>query len=179
MATDGHLVQRGREGDRQALGELVDKYHGAIYRLAYRMLGSSEDAADVTQTTFLRAFESLHTYRSEHRFFSWLYRIGVNEAIDYRRQRRSGECGECLEESLPDQGPGPELVARNAQLQHQVQAALMQLTEEQRAVIVLRHYAECSYGEIGEILALPEKTVKSRLFEARRSLRDLLARVSV
>lgn len=170
-ARDGQLVLKGQRGDQAALGELVDLYHGAVYRMAFRMLGSSEDAADVTQSTFLSAFENLHAYRPEHKFFSWLYRIGVNEALDYRRRRQGGEC---LDESLPDQGPGPELAARHDQLQAQIQAALMQLSEEQRAVVVLRHYSECSYGEIGDILALPEKTVKSRLFEARRALRGLL-----
>ncbi|GAB3291579.1 RNA polymerase sigma factor [Parahaliea aestuarii] len=174
-ARDGQLVLRGQRGDRQALGELVDLYHGAIYRLAFRLLGSSEDAADVTQSTFLSAFESLHTFRPEHRFFSWIYRIALNEALDFRRRRRGGEC---LDESLPDQGPGPELVARHGQLQAQIQAAMTGLSDEQRAVVVLRHYSECSYSEIGEILALPEKTVKSRLFEARRTLRNLLEQES-
>ncbi|MBN7796446.1 RNA polymerase sigma factor [Parahaliea mediterranea] len=170
-ARDGQLVLKGQRGDQAALGELVDIYHGTVYRMAFRMLGSSEDAADVTQSTFLSAFENLHAYRPEHKFFSWLYRIGVNEALDYRRRRQGGEC---LDESLPDQGPGPELVARHGQLQEQIQAALMQLNDEQRAVIVLRHYSECSYGEISEILCVPEKTVKSRLFEARRTLKGAL-----
>ncbi|TXS94084.1 sigma-70 family RNA polymerase sigma factor [Parahaliea maris] len=172
-ARDGQLVLRGQQGDRQALNELVDHYHGAVYRLAYRILGSSEDAADVTQSTFLSAFENLHSYRPEFKFFSWIYRIGVNEALDFQRRRQGGEC---LDESLPDQGPGPELVARHGQLQEQIQAALMRLSDEQRAVVVLRHYSECSYSEIGEILALPEKTVKSRLFEGRRMLAGLLAK---
>lgn len=170
-ARDGQLVLKGQRGDQAALGELVDLYHGAVYRMAFRMLGSSEDAADVTQSTFLSAFENLRAYRPEHKFFSWLYRIGVNEALDFRRRRQGGEC---LDESLPDQGPGPELVARHGQLQEQIQTALMQLNDEQRAVIVLRHYSECSYGEISEILAVPEKTVKSRLFEARRFLKGAL-----
>jgi len=170
-ARDGQLVLRGQQGDRQALGELVDHYHGAVFRLAFRMLGSREDAADVTQSTFLSAFENLQSYRPEYKFFSWIYRIGVNEALDFRRRRQGTEY---LDESLPDQSAGPELVARHGELRKEIQAALMQLNDDQRAVIVLRHFSECSYGEIGEILALPEKTVKSRLFEARRQLKGSL-----
>ncbi len=171
MARDGQLVLRGQRGDKQALGELVDLYHGAVYRMAFRIVGSGEDAADVTQSTFLNAFENLHAYRPEYKFFSWLYRIGVNEALDFRRRRQGAQH---LDESLPDQEPGPELVTRHGELQKQIQAALMQLSDEQRAVIVLRHFSECSYGDISEILAIPEKTVKSRLFEARRALRGCL-----
>lgn len=170
-ARDGQLVLRGQQGDQAALGELVDLYHSAVYRMAFWILGSSEDAADVTQSTFLSAFENLHAYRPDHKFFSWLYRIGVNEALDFQRRRQGTEC---LVESLPDQGPGPELVTRHGQLQEQIQGALMQLNDEQRAVVVLRHYSECSYSEISEILSVPEKTVKSRLFEARRALRGSL-----
>ncbi len=174
QARDGQLVLRGLRGDREALGELVELYHGVVFRMAYRMLGNSEDAADVTQATFLCAFESLRSYRTEHRFFSWLYRIGVNQARDCRdRGRRTETLGE-FDDALVSLTGDPESEMKHRELRDQVQDALMRLSEEQRAVVVLRHFSECSYEEISEILSLPEKTVKSRLFEARKLLRDKL-----
>ncbi len=176
QARDGQLVLRGLEGDREALGELVNLYHGVVFNMAYRMLGSTEDAADVTQATFLSAFENLRSYRSEHRFFSWLYRIGVNQAMDCRdRIRRSTTLAD-EDSAAIALGGGPELEVGHGQLRSQVQDALMQLSDQQRAVIVLRHFSEHSYSDISEILSLPEKTVKSRLFEARRVMRGYLAK---
>ena len=175
-ATDGQLVQRGLQGDRQALEALVNLYHGAIYKLAYRMLGNREDAADVTQTCFLKAFENLGSYNPEYKFFSWLYRIGINEALNTRR-RNAGI--EPLDQPIPDQGDGPELATGNDELQTQVQTALMQLNDEHRAVITLRHYSECSYADMAVILAVPEKTVRSRLFEARRKLQGVISAAGV
>ncbi len=175
-ARDGQLVQRGLQGDRQALEALVNHYHGALFKLAYRMLGNGEDAADVTQTTFLKAFENLESYKAEYKFFSWIYRIAINEALNTRR-RASGT--EYLDQPVPDQGDGPELASRNDELKAQVQGALMQLSDEHRAVITLRHYGDCSYADMASILAVPEKTVRSRLFEARRKLQGVLQSAGV
>jgi len=175
-ARDGQLVQRGLQGDRQALEALVNHYHGAIFKLAYRMLGNREDAADVTQTTFLKAFENLGSYNPEFKFFSWIYRIAINEALNTRR-RASGT--EHLDQPVPDQRDGPELASRHDELKTQIQVALMLLTDEHRAVITLRHYSECSYSEMAAILKLEEKTVRSRLFEARRKLQAVLQSAGV
>ncbi len=176
QARDGQLVLRGLQGDREALGELVDLYHGVIFKLAYRMLGNSEDAADVTQATFLSAFENLRSYRPEHRFFSWLYRIGVNQAMDCRDRGRRVETLSDNDSAMIAPSGEPEAAMRHWQLQGQVQDALLLLNDEHRAVIVLRHFSECSYSEIGEILSIPERTVKSRLFEARKLMRGNLAK---
>ncbi|MFV0478724.1 MAG: RNA polymerase sigma factor [Parahaliea sp.] len=169
-ARDGRLVKRGQQGDAEALGELVELYHGVIYRMAFRMLGDVDDAADVTQITFVRAFEKLHSFRSEHVFFSWLYRIGINQAADWKRRPHDVHG---TDDCLMAQGGDPQSALHQAQIQDQVQNTVMQLSDEHRAVIVLRHFSECSYDEISEILSIPEKTVKSRLFEARCRLRDL------
>jgi RNA polymerase sigma-70 factor (ECF subfamily) len=175
-ARDGQLVQRGQQGDREALEALVRLYQGTLFKLAFRMLGNREDAADVTQTVFLKAFENLGSYNPEYKFFSWIYRIAINESLNTRR-RDSGT--EYLDQPVPDQGDGPELASRHDELKAQVQAALMQLSDSHRAVISLRHYAECSYAEMSTILELPEKTVRSRLFEARRSLQAVLQKAGV
>ena len=171
---DETLVERCRGGDRQALAALMERYQRAIYNAAYRVLGNGEDAADVTQTTFLKVAEKLDEYDAQYRFFSWIYRIAINESLNtIRRDSRD----DALEDE--DELPGPNAVdperrAYENELAGRVQAALMAMRSEHRIVITLRHFSDCSYGEIAFILDLQEKTVKSRLFEARQKLRELL-----
>lgn len=173
MARDGDaaLIRDCRNGDRQALGSLVRRYERPVYNAAYRMLGNADEAADVAQTTFLKAFEKLDRYNPKYRFFSWIYRIAVNESIDRLNGRsRLRE----LDDSPASNDPGPEDIEGHRQMSRQLQSSLMALTEDQRAVIMLRHFVEISYREIGDILQIPEKTVKSRLFTARQRLKEML-----
>jgi RNA polymerase sigma-70 factor (ECF subfamily) len=171
---DESLVERCRNGDATALEALVVRYQRPIYNAAFRVLGNGEDASDITQSVFLKVAERLDDYDPQYRFFSWIYRIALNESLNVlRRQGR--------EESLDDESehPGPERLdperlASEAQVSRRVQGALMTLKIDHRAVLTLRHFSECSYREIAQILDLDEKTVKSRLFEARERLRELL-----
>lgn len=167
------LIEDCRRGDRQALGSLVRRYERPVYNAAYRMLGSVDDAADVVQTTFLKAFENLHRYNPQYKFFSWIYRIAVNESINQLNRRKRLEE---LDERRVSKGPGPDANLDADQASEELQAALMTLSEDHRAVIVLRHFTESSYREIGEVLQIPEKTVKSRLFSARRAMKAQLER---
>ena len=171
---DETLVERCRDGDRQALAALVERYQRPIYNAAYRVLGNGEDAADVTQTTFLKVAEKLDEYDAQYRFFSWIYRIAINESLNtMRRDSRDDHIDD--EDELPGTGAeDPERRAYETELAGRVQAALMAMRFEHRIVITLRHFSDCSYGEIAFILDLQEKTVKSRLFEARQKLRELL-----
>lgn len=162
------LIEDCRRGDRQALGSLVRRYERPVYNAAYRMLGNADEAADVVQTTFLKAFENLHRYNPQYKFFSWIYRIAVNESINQlNRRKRLGELGD--NEVSP--GPGPDMTVDAEVMSSELQAALMSLSEDHRAVIVLRHFVESSYREIGQVLQIPEKTVKSRLFSARKAMK--------
>jgi RNA polymerase sigma-70 factor (ECF subfamily) len=136
------------------------------------MLHSQDDAQDVTQTVFLKAFENLASYDPTHKFYSWIYRIALNESINAVRRR--GRATDPLEDYHVSPEPGPESEAGSEQLGTEIQAALADLTPEYRAVIVLKYFLECSYAEIGEILEVEEKTVKSRLFTARQRLKDVL-----
>ena len=168
------LVEGCRNGDRAAFAALVVRYQQPIYNAAYRVLGNAEDAADIAQAVFLKVAEKLEEYDPRFKFFSWLYRIAINESLNLLR--RNGR-EEPLDEEMDIPGAdsaNPEWQLGEAQLSRRVQAALMQLKEDDRVVVTLRHFSECSYREIGEILALDEKTVKSRLFEARSRLRGLL-----
>ncbi|MEO6239061.1 MAG: sigma-70 family RNA polymerase sigma factor [Vicinamibacterales bacterium] len=165
-------MRRCLRGDPSAFEPIVRRYQRVLFSVARRMLGNYDDALDATQNTFIRAYQGLDTYDPSRRFFTWIYRIGVNECLNARRARRP-------EDSLPDDveaategGPFQSLVA--VERSEWIDAALASLSEDHRLAIVLRHFADLSYSEMSEAMGVPEKTVKSRLFEARHRLGDRL-----
>jgi len=168
---DIKLVERCSKGDRQAFEQLLVKYEKPVFNAAYRMLNSPDDARDVTQTVFLKIFEHLDQYDPKYRFFSWIYRITLNESINWLKKSNRLDA---LDGDVADTRGGPELEAGNAQLSESMQAALMTISPDYRAVIVLKHLLGCSYQEIGEVLEIPEKKVKSRLYTARKLLQATL-----
>jgi RNA polymerase sigma-70 factor, ECF subfamily len=168
---DPALVLRCREGDRDAFEQLVIRYQKPVFNVALRMLRNRQDALDVAQTTFLKAFEHLADYDPAFRFYSWLYRIAINESLNALALRKPrGE----LEANTADERPGPDRAAEGDQALQAIEDALMRISPELRAVTVLRHITQLSYEDIGEALGLPEKTVRSRLHTARERLRDHL-----
>ncbi len=171
---DQTLVENCKNGDRAAFKTLVTRYQKPIYNAAYRLLGNIDDASDITQVVFLRISERLHEYDSQYKFFSWIYRIAINESINLlRRNRREEPLNDEIELQGPD-SESPEWQYDNKQLCDRVQWALMTMKVDDRVVLTLRHFSECSYREIAQVLDLEEKTVKSRLFEARQRLSELL-----
>lgn len=173
MVKDGDvaLVEQCKHGNREAMGQLVSQYERPVYNAAYRILGSVEDAADTTQAVFLKVFEHLQDYDPQYRFFSWIYRIAINESLNQLKKRRPQES---LADSQASSWQSPEQELEGEQLSDIVQGALMELSEDYRTVVVLKHFSGCSYQEISGILQLPEKTVKSRLYTARQVLRKAL-----
>lgn len=166
------LVARCLGGDTSGFAPIVERYNRVLFSVALRMLADYEDARDATQNAFVKAFEHLDTYDPARKLFSWLYRILVNECLNLQRARHPGE-------PLDDETQSPlddplEAVAAN-ETRDRVQLALQALPFDSRQVVVLRHFADLSYAEIGETLGIPEKTVKSRLFTARQRLAQLLA----
>jgi RNA polymerase sigma-70 factor (ECF subfamily) len=161
-------------GDVSSFSRLVERYQRVLYNLALRMLGNAEDARDATQTAFLKVWENLSRFDHRHRFFSWIYRITLNECLNQIERRRRVEP---LDPgfSLPSREDAAAGV-RAREASEQVQQALLRLTPEHREVVILRHFMEMSYVEIAGTLTIPEKTVRSRLFEARRRLCELLPR---
>jgi len=153
----------------------VTRYQRPIYNAAYRVLANADDACEVTQSVFLRILERLDDYDRQHKFFSWIYRIAINEAIDMlRRNRREEPLDDEID--LPDTaGGGPEQQYRDRELAERIQRVLMSMKVEDRVVLTLRHFSDLSYREIAEVLGTEEKTVKSRLFEARQRMSELLA----
>jgi len=173
MSNNGEmeLIESCMNGDRRAFEGLLVRYEKPVYNAAYRMLNSPEDARDVTQTVFLKVIENIDSYDPNYRFFSWIYRIALNESINYlKRQNRL----DVLDKDPVSESSGPEEQTGSDQMSQSLQAALMTIKAEYRTVIILKHFVDCSYEEIGQILDIPEKTVKSRLYTARQLLKDAL-----
>jgi RNA polymerase sigma-70 factor (ECF subfamily) len=170
------LVRKALQGDGAAFGRLVEEYQRALFNTAYRMLSDREEAKDLTQTAFVKAFDRLETYDSRYRFFSWIYAILVNEARNRLKRRQAVEPligdfaadAKTLEEEHDDRRQG-----------ERIQSAIAQLSPDYRLVIVLKYFGELSYREMSEVLEVPEKTVKSRLFTARRRLAEILIQLGV
>ena len=169
---DRALVRRCLDGDREAAGWLLDRYQRRLFNVALRMLGNVQDAEDVTQTVFCNAFVSFESYDPQYRFFSWIYRMTVNESLNQLKRRKSMV--------TLDEHPGlpaPGIATDTAlEMENLVDKALMQLRPDDRVVVVLKHFVSLTYDEIAAVLEVPVKTVKSRLFTARERMRlSLLA----
>jgi RNA polymerase sigma-70 factor, ECF subfamily len=171
---DRVLVERCRHGDREAFTTLVVRYQRPIYNAAFWILHKAEDASDISQIVFLKVAERLDDYDPKYKFFSWIYRIAVNESLNLlRRKDHEEELDE--EMDLPGADSADPLWQLSAaERSKRVQSTLKSMATNDRVVLTLRHFSECSYQEMAQILELDEKTVKSRLFEARQRLRGLL-----
>lgn len=174
---DARLLERYRDGDRAAFAALVGRYQVPIFNAAYRILGNREDAADVAQAVFLKVAERAEEFDPRYRFFSWIYRIAINESLNQLRRNGRDDHFDDDQEITAPESDGPERQASQAELARQVQALLQCLRAEDRVMIMLRHFSSCSYGEIGEILGIGEATVKSRLHEARQRMKPLFERL--
>ena len=167
---DRALVRRYLDGERAAGEELANRFHRSVFNVALRMLGNVQDAEDVTQTTFGNAFAALDTYDPKYRFFSWIYRMTINESLNTLKRRRNVVS---LDGSF-DVPAGDSESESAAEAEEKVGKALLELKPDDRAVVVLRHFVSFSYEEISDVLGVPVKTVKSRLFTARERLRQSL-----
>lgn len=170
---DAALVERALRGDRDAFGVLVRAYEGVLFNVALRMVNDREDARDLTQTAFLKAWQKLDTFDRSRKFFSWIYRIVINESINLLHGRRRHEP---VDETRSSDAPTPEDECHTAEIGALVGRALLDLPAEQRELVVLRHFLHLSHREMSETLGVPEKTVKSRLYTARQALSVALER---
>ena len=165
------LVQGCLGGDDQAFGVLVLRYQGPVFNAILRMVRDRDDATDLTQSAFFKAHRELARFDDRHKFFSWIYRIAINEALNHLKRNRRQEP---LDGDWASEDRDPERTLVGSETSRLVQDALMRISPDSRAVLILRHFHECSYEEMAVVLGIPEKTVKSRLFSARRQLRELL-----
>jgi RNA polymerase sigma-70 factor (ECF subfamily) len=167
---DRAFVRGYLDGRRDSASGLIDRYQKPLFNVALRMLHDAQDAEDVTQTVFLNALLKLGSYDPKYRFFSWVYRMTVNESLNLLK-RRKRTVGLEAEPGLLAPGAGTD---QATEIQDRVGRALLDLTPDDRAVVVLRHFVSFTYEEIADVLEIPVKTVKSRLFTARDRLRVAL-----
>ena len=179
------LVQRIQNGDADAFAVLMEEYQKKVYLLALRTVGNQQDAEDMTQEAFLRAYRSIHSFRGDSKLSVWLYRLTTNLCIDLLRSRgRKPTVSLTVEDNdedtqeldVTDERYDPEEIFQRRELQRAVQRGLAALPEDYRVILVMRELNGLSYAEIGEALQLEEGTVKSRLFRARKKLCEFLRR---
>ena len=175
MNNEQDILRRAQQGDSEAFRLLVEAYQTQVYRLALRMCGEAA-ADDVTQEAFLAAWRALPEFRGTCRFSTWLYRLTTNAAIDcLRREKRHRGTDDLDGVDLPDGGDTPQETAERSETRNAVRAALCQLTDEHREVLLLRYMQELDYGEIARALRISEGTVKSRINRAKARLKELLS----
>ncbi len=189
-AEDDELIRAAQKGDRSAFDSLVRRYDRSVLRLALHMLSNEQDAQDVHQDAFIKAYRHLSNFRFECSFYTWLYRIVTNLCLDQLRRRKSRreDPGTVLDAAgdemdlmahVPDDRAGAD-PARELQRKHQhaaIQDALAELTPRERTVFELKHYQGLKLRTIGEMLSTTEETAKNTLFRATRKLRTRLAEV--
>jgi RNA polymerase sigma-70 factor, ECF subfamily len=181
--TDEELVARSIRGDAESFNQLILRWERPIYALAYRTIGREEDARDVCQETFLRAFKALPAFRGQAKFSSWLYRIALNLCRDWMRRERRAPLvqapeGVDLVELAAETEPSEsieDLVARK-DLTALVERAMARLPDEQRTAIVLKEYHGLTFQEIADLVGCPLSTVKTRLYQGLSVLRRELAK---
>ena len=176
--TDAAAVAMARDGDSEAFRALVDRHSRAVYRLAHRMTGNPQDAEDVVQETFLKAYRQLGRFESRANFGTWLHRIAVNCSIDLIRSRKHQEVGhDAADLETLDSGdeqrvdPSPERLMLSTEVQERVGRAMDELTAMERAAFVLRHFEGQSIEEISRALGLKANAAKHSIFRAVRKMR--------
>jgi RNA polymerase sigma-70 factor (ECF subfamily) len=185
MANDEReLIQRLRAGESSAFRELVESHKRRLFTLAYDLLGNVQDAEDVSQEAFIKVYHSIGDFRGDSQLGSWMYRIVVNLCLNRRRKkalsemelRSSFEDGE-VHAPTPASHPqaNPEKMAEAEMIRAHLRRALDALSEQQRAIFILRHDEDLPLAEIGKMLKISEGTVKSQLFRALRKLQEALA----
>jgi len=183
--TDQAVVERVIKGDVDAFSILVHKYQDRIYSVALNYVSNPEDAVDVTQEAFLKAYSKLRMFDSASAFYTWLYRIAINTSIDFLRKRKSRPAESLDDEKFSDVGfepvskdpsADPEKVAARTEQARLLKNAIASLSEKLRTVVVLHDVEGLSQEEVADILKVPVGTVKSRVSRARAELRQLLSK---
>jgi RNA polymerase sigma-70 factor (ECF subfamily) len=176
------VLDRARQGDSEAFRALVEQHSRSVFRLAFRMTGNEQDAEDVVQESFLRAYRQLGRFESRANFGTWLYRIVSNCSVDLMRSKQARHDqvrGDSLDEGTVDlpaaDVPGPERMAQSAEIERRVQDALRELSPLERAAFTLRHYEGRSIDEISATLGLGTSAAKHSVFRAVKKLRVALA----
>jgi len=170
---DQEAILACRRGEREAFDRLVERYQRDVYRLCYRFVNNHEDANDLAQEAFVKAYRALDRFRGDSAFSTWLYRIAVNTCLNFRaaRKPRSEELPEALEDARPRADEGVLSDERSKR----VRAAIQKLPEKQRATLILKTYHDLSHEEVAGVLGSTVGTVKANLFHGLANLKKILA----
>jgi RNA polymerase sigma-70 factor, ECF subfamily len=167
------VIQAAQAGDRDAFRVLVEKYSRPVFRLGFRMTGNEQDAEDVVQETFMRAFKQFHRFEARASFSTWLYRIAANYSLDLIRARRPVETIE--DRVLTEPAAGPERLYISGRVRETLDEALASMTQQERTAFVLRHYEGLSIDEISGTLGVNTNAAKHSVFRAVQKIRKALA----
>lgn len=178
MSSDQELIELVLQGNKQAYSQIVDRYKGKMYFFLYGMIGRPQDAQDLAQEVFIKAYFHIHSYKPDYSFSSWLYRIATNHCLDELRKQKRVQCirqenGSHEEDSFAHHRT-PESIYLEKERNAVLHKYIMELDESYRAVLVLRYIEHLSYKEISHILDVPVTTVQMRLYRAHKKLRKLL-----
>ncbi len=185
--TDSAAAEEARKGNQRAFGALVERHSRSVFRLAFRMTGNEQDAEDLVQETFLKAYKQLHRFDGRSAFGTWIYRIAANCSLDLIRVRKnraerqsSATNSETMDllDQVAAPGPSPERLARSTQVASLLKPALEQLTDLERTAFVLRHYEGCGIAEIASTLGVETNAAKHSVFRAVQKLRRALQPVA-
>lgn len=186
---DSILVQQCRQGDSDAMGRLISKYQNRIYNVILKMCANTDDAAELTQETFVKVIENIGRFQGKSSFYTWVFRIAVNLTLNFCQRRvrlafrsldaeegeHDGQARQQLKDYLSDDScPEPAVIAQNKELCEIAVKSLMRLDDDQRAVVILRDMEGMSYAQIAEVLDIELGTVRSRISRARGNLREIL-----
>ena len=181
-AADAVLVSRAREDDFRAFEELVRRYRNEVFRLAYHFIRNREDAWDISQEVFIKVYKSLHGFRGDAQFKTWVLRITANQCKDYWKKRRLhtvalSEALQAEDTSTSGASPGQGLEAE--EIGHAIEAALQKLSHKHRTAFILREFEGMTYEEMAQVMHCSLGTVMSRLFHARKKLQTTLADMGI
>ncbi len=181
VENDDVLIERVQSGDYEAYNPLVERYKLPLYTVMYRMMHNRDDAEDMVEEAFIKAYKAINRFELGRSFYSWLCRIAVNNAINYLKKERRGnaESIEDVKHRLAARAGNPVEMTRQKMLKERITAAMKHLPDEYRTILVLRVEEEFSYDEISRILKIPRGTVMSRLARAREKLRTLFKEMEV
>jgi RNA polymerase sigma-70 factor (ECF subfamily) len=183
---DKRLIERALNGDENAFKTLLEKYRNLVFSIMLKMVRNKQEAEDLTQEAFMKAFASLSSFNEEFAFSTWLMKIASNNCIDFLRKKKLKTYSihepiqykdEKIEMDIPDQDPSPERTLIQSERSRLIEETINELPERYRYVIILRHKEEKSYEEISEIMNLPLGTVKAQIFRAREILNKKLKEV--
>jgi RNA polymerase sigma-70 factor (ECF subfamily) len=166
---EAECIALAKNGDQDAFTQIVDAYQNPVFNMCYRMLSNTQAAEDAAQETFWRAYKNIHRYDDKRPFATWLLSIAAHYCIDQQRRKRlpSIDLDEIIEFAAEDPAPNPESAVISTEFKEEIQRQLAQLSESDRAVLVLRYFHEFSEEEICQTLSLSKSAVKSRLHRAR------------